>query len=36
MTRRLRRADGHTLPELLTTMTMSMVILLAAFALLDT
>jgi type II secretory pathway pseudopilin PulG len=33
---RLRAQDGFTLPELLTAMTMSMVILLAAFGLLDT
>ncbi len=32
---RLRRQDGFTLPELLTTLTMMMVIVLAAFALLD-
>ena len=35
MIARLRRADGHTLPELLTALMMAMVILLATFALLD-
>jgi type II secretory pathway pseudopilin PulG len=35
MTARLRRDEGHTLPELLTALTMAMVILLATFALLD-
>ena len=35
MIARLRSADGHTLPELLTALMMSMVILLATFALLD-
>jgi Tfp pilus assembly protein PilV len=34
--RRLRSQEGFTLPELLVTMTLSMVTLLAAFALLDT
>ena len=33
--RRLRRDDGHTLPELLTSLTMATVIMLATFALLD-
>jgi hypothetical protein len=33
--RRLRRADGHTLPELLTALAMATVIMLATFALLD-
>jgi Tfp pilus assembly protein PilW len=35
MLARLRRADGHTLPELLTALMMATVILLATFALLD-
>jgi Tfp pilus assembly protein PilW len=35
MIARIRREDGHTLPELLTALMMSMVILLATFALLD-
>lgn len=35
MIARLRRADGHTLPELLTALVMATTILLATFALLD-
>ena len=35
MSARLRREDGHTLPELLTALMMATVILLATFALLD-
>jgi type II secretory pathway pseudopilin PulG len=36
VTRRLRQSDGFTLPELLITISMSMIIALGAFALLDT